>query len=192
MASSVSITLHWLDRSRARRIIWLLEELNLQYRLVTYKRLPDQQAPASLKAVHPLGKSPVLEIKYPKWNKPLVLAESANIIEYIAEHFGRNLIPDKYKEETKTGDAENGPREETEEWLRYRYYMNYAEGSLMNLIGTGALKNGKLLLPTHSTRKLRKINIAIKSAPVPFFIKPLTGRIAGQLVPGVRTRLLPT
>jgi glutathione S-transferase len=181
MASLASITLHWLDRSRAQRIIWLLEELNLQYRLVTYKRLPDQQAPASLKAVHPLGKSPVLEIKYPKWNKPLVLAESANIIEYVAEHFGRNLIPDRYKDETKTEDPESGPREETEEWLRYRYYMNYAEGSLMNLVGTGALKNGELISAYTQYQKVKTGIIAIKNAPVPFFIKPLTGRIAGQL-----------
>jgi glutathione S-transferase len=77
-----------------------------------------------------------------------VLAESANIIEYIAEHFGRHLIPEQYKTETEVEEPESGPREETEEWLRYRYYMNYAEGSLMTLIGTGALKNSEL----HSTQ----------------------------------------
>ncbi|KAE9369269.1 glutathione S-transferase [Stipitochalara longipes BDJ] len=158
MASKVQITLHWLDRSRAQRIIWLLEELRLQYRLTTYKRLPDQQAPASLKAVHPLGKSPVLELTNLRTKKSLVLAESANIVEYLAEHFGSHLIPDKWREDSK---GEVG--DETDEWLRYKYYMNYSEGSLMALIGTGALKNG------------------IKNAPVPFFIKPLTSRIAGML-----------
>jgi glutathione S-transferase len=138
MASKVQITLHWLDRSRAQRIIWLLEELRLQYRLVTYQRKTDQQAPASLKAVHPLGKSPVLELKHPRAEKPLVLAESANIVEYLAEHFGTHLIPKKWKEDSKreVGD-------ETDEWLRYKFYMNYSEGSLMTLIGTGALKNGQ-------------------------------------------------
>jgi len=156
-SSSIHITLHWLDRSRAQRIIWLLEELQLQYRLVTYRRLSDNQAPASLKAVHPLGKSPVLEINQPRWIKPLVLAESANIVEYVAEHFGRNLVPDKWKEGTKTAEPESGLREETEEWLRYRFYMHYSEGSLMALIGSGALKNGEVLSPyTEYTRWLRK------------------------------------
>jgi len=140
MASKVQITLHWLDRSRAQRIIWLLEELRLPYNLKTYQRKADQQAPSSLKAVHPLGKSPVLELIHPRTQKPLVLAESANIIEYLAEHFGRHLIPQQWKgDEREVGD-------ETDEWMRYKFYMNYAEGSLMNLIGTGALRNGALRL----------------------------------------------
>ncbi len=113
MASKVQITLHWLDRSRAQRIIWLLEELRLQYRLVTYQRKPDQQAPASLKAVHPLGKSPVLELTHPRASKPLVLAESANIVEYLAEHFGTHLIPKRWKE-----DSRREVGDETDEWLR--------------------------------------------------------------------------
>jgi glutathione S-transferase len=138
MASKVQITLHWLDRSRAQRVIWLLEELRLKYNLVTYQRKPDQQAPASLKAVHPLGKSPVLELKNLRNNKSLVLAESANIVEYVAEHFGRHLIPEKWKD-----DSQGEVWDETDEWMRYKYYMNYSEGSLMNLIGTGALKNGE-------------------------------------------------
>jgi glutathione S-transferase len=144
MASSVTqLTLHWLDRSRAQRIIWLLEELNLKYKLVTYKRLSDGQAPAPLKTVHPLGKSPVLEVRHPSWAKSLTLAESANIVEYVAEHFGRGLIPERWKEGPGAAAPEGGLGEETEEWLRYRFFMNYSEGSLMGLIGTGAVKNGE-------------------------------------------------
>jgi glutathione S-transferase len=159
MASSgTQITLHWLERSRAQRVIWLLEEVKLSYHLKTYKRLPDQQAPPSLRAVHPLGKSPVIEISSPRSAKPVVLAESANIIEYIASHFGPELIPEKWRKGQE--DQIGG---ETDEWLRYRFYMNYAEGSLMGIMREGALKNG------------------IKNAPVPFFIKPLTGRIAGMI-----------
>ncbi len=145
MASSAAqLTLHWLDRSRAQRVLWLLEELNLQYKLVTYKRLPDNQAPASLKAIHPLGKSPVLEINHPRLKTPRILAESANIIEYVSEHFGPHLIPEKWKPAAKTDDSADTLGEETEEWMRYRFFMNYAEGSLMALIGIGALKNGEI------------------------------------------------
>jgi glutathione S-transferase len=138
-SSSIQLTLHWLDRSRAQRIIWLLEELRLQYRLTTYQRLPDQQAPATLKSVHPLGKAPVLEINNLNTKKSLVLAESATIVEYVAKHFGPHLIPEKWREGLK---GEVGG--ETREWLRYKFYMSYSEGSLMSLIGTGALKNGEL------------------------------------------------
>ena len=82
----------------------------------------------------------MLELTNARLQKPLVLAESANIVEYLAEHFGRHLIPQRWKgEEREVGD-------ETDEWMRYKYYMNYSEGSLMNLIGTGALKNGALNL----------------------------------------------
>ncbi|RDW85808.1 hypothetical protein BP5796_04133 [Coleophoma crateriformis] len=159
MASTgIQLTLHWLNRSRAQRIIWLLEELRLQYRLVTYERLPDQQAPPSLKAIHPLGKSPVLEVNNSRTKKTLVLAESANIVQYITEHFGQHLIPKKWQD-----GLEGEVGGETDEWMRNSYYMHYAEGSLTALIAAGALKNG------------------IKTATVPFFIKPLTGMIAGKI-----------
>lgn len=72
-----------------------------------------------------------------------MLAESANIIEYISEHFGRSLIPERWKTDNEVEQPDGEPREETDEWLRFRFYMNYAEGSLMTLIGTGALANGE-------------------------------------------------
>lgn len=134
------LTVHWLDRSRAQRILWLLEELSLPYNLVTYRRQPDQQAPPSLKQIHPLGKSPVLEIAKEGWKKNLVLAESGFIIEYVAKHFGPHLIPKDYPDGSEK-EVEKGVGEESSEWMRWKFLMGYSEGSLMSLIGTGALKD---------------------------------------------------
>ena len=134
------LTLHWLDRSRAQRIVWLLEECRLQYKIVTYKRQADMQAPPSLKAVHPLGKSPVLEVKVPGNGPSKTMAESGSIVEYIAEHFGRHLIPQQWK-----AGQEGKVLGETEEWLRYKFYTNYAEGSLMSLAAQSALKDGEII-----------------------------------------------
>ena len=107
----------------------MLEELKLKYELKTFKRRADKLAPAELKEVHPLGKSPVITIEAPGASKPLVLAESGAIVEYLVDHFGSarpSLVPTRYREgqEGKVGG-------ETEEWMRYRYFMHYVEGSLM-------------------------------------------------------------
>jgi len=118
-----------LEQSRSHRILWLLEELKLKYELKTFKRRADKLAPAELKEVHPLGKSPIITIEAPGTSKPLVLAESGAIVEYLVDHFGQarpSLVPARYREgqEGKIGG-------ETEEWMRYRYFMHYVEGSLM-------------------------------------------------------------
>ena len=88
-------------------------------------------APPELKEVHALGKSPVVSITSSASDKPVVIAESALIIEYLLDHFGQNstLLPKRYKEgqDSKIGG-------ESEEWLRFRYFMHYAEGSLMTLM----------------------------------------------------------
>jgi glutathione S-transferase len=76
-----------------------------------------------------LGKSPVVTIKAPGAAKPLVLAESGAIVEYLVEHFGDvrpGLVPQRY-----TPGCEGKVGGETEEWMRYRYFMHYTEGSLM-------------------------------------------------------------
>jgi glutathione S-transferase len=120
---------HRLEHSRAQRILWLLEELHLTYELKTFKRGADMLAPKELKDIHPLGKSPLLSIETPGSPKPLVLAESGLIMEYLCDHFGGdrlNLIPKRYV----AGKAEQVGGE-TEEWMRYRYYMHYTEGSFM-------------------------------------------------------------
>ena len=86
-------------------------------------------APAELKEIHALGKSPVISIEAEGMSKPLILAESGLIIEYLIDHFKPELAPPRYVE-GKEGQIGG----ESEEWLRYRYFMHYTEGSLMILM----------------------------------------------------------
>lgn len=108
------IIVHYLENSRAHRILWLLEELSLAYEIRHYKRAPDMRAPASLKEVHPLGKSPVIE------DEGRVIAESGAIIEYLLDRYGE---PSGLR-----------PRPGTDARLRYNYWLHYAEGSAMPLL----------------------------------------------------------
>jgi glutathione S-transferase len=106
----------------------------------------------------------------------VVIAESANIVEYVLDHWGKEstLLPKRYKEgqEGKVGG-------ETEEWLRFRYYMHYAEGSLMILMVLKMVVNSKILAPPDNIST--NVYLDIKNAPVPFFIKPITSGIAGKV-----------
>ena len=126
-----------LEKSRAQRILWLLEESKLQYELKTYKR-QNLLAPAELKDIHPLGKAPIVSIETEGMPKPLILAESGPIVEYLTDHFNPGLIPTRYPvgKEGQIGM-------ETEEWLRYRYLMHYTEGSLMTLMLVKLLMGSK-------------------------------------------------
>ena len=106
------ITVHHLENSRSQRVLWLLEELGLQYRVKRYARDPETKlAPAALQKVHPLGKSPVIT------DDKLTVAESGAIIEYLVNTYG----------------ADSGllPPAGTPERLRYTYWLHYAEGSAM-------------------------------------------------------------
>ena len=105
------ITLHHLNNSRSQRILWLLEELGVPYEVKRYQRDPKTMlAPVELRAVHPLGKSPVIT------DGNLTLAESGAIIEYLADRYGAGaLIP-----------AHGTPAR-----LRCNYWLHYAEGSAM-------------------------------------------------------------
>ena len=105
------ITVHHLNNSRSQRVLWLLEELGLPYEIRRYERDPEtMRAPASLRQVHPLGKSPVVT------DGERTLAESGAIIEYfVNKHGAGRLRP-----------AGNSP-----EALRYTYWLHYAEGSAM-------------------------------------------------------------
>ena len=68
------ITLHHLNNSRSQRVLWLMEELELEYKIKHYKRDPKTgRAPTSLKAVHPLGRSPVIEHGVHFLMKPLFI-----------------------------------------------------------------------------------------------------------------------
>jgi len=105
------LTVHHLNNSRSRRVLWLLEELAVPYEIVTYERDPKTSlAPPELAKIHPLGKSPVVT------DGGDTIAESAVILEYIVDKYGGGrLVPPKG----------------TPEYLKYRYFMHYAEGSLM-------------------------------------------------------------
>ncbi|GGY74583.1 glutathione S-transferase family protein [Marinobacter zhanjiangensis] len=105
------ITVHHLNNSRSQRVLWMLEELGVPYEIQYYERDPQtMQAPASLKKIHPLGKSPVIT------DGDLVVAESGAIVEYLARTYGKDtMLP------TDGGQA----------WLDYTYWLHYAEGSLM-------------------------------------------------------------
>ncbi len=82
------LTVHHLNNSRSQRVLWLLEELGLPYEIVRYQRQPDMRAPAELRAIHPLGKSPVIT------DNGNTIAESGAIIEYIVDTYGDGrLIP---------------------------------------------------------------------------------------------------
>lgn len=105
------IIVHHLNNSRSQRILWLLEELGLAYEIRKYQRdAKTMLAPPELRAVHPLGKSPVIT------DDGATVAESGAIIEYLLERYGNGkFVP--------------GPG--TADKLRYTYFMHYAEGSAM-------------------------------------------------------------
>jgi glutathione S-transferase len=105
------ITVHHLNNSRSQRVLWMLEELDVPYEIKHYERdSKTMLAPASLKKIHPLGKSPVIT------DGDLVVAESGAIIEYLARTYGKDtMLPDS------GGQA----------WLDYTYWLHYGEGSLM-------------------------------------------------------------
>lgn len=102
-------------------------------------------APPELKEVHPLGKSPVIGVESPHTTKPLILSESGAIVEYLSEYFAKHLVPERYQS-GKTGEIGG----ETESWLRYRFYMHYAEGSLMTLMIVALLMDSELHPWTYS------------------------------------------
>ena len=105
------ITLHHLNNSRSQRIVWLLEELGVLYEIQRYPRdATTMLAPPELRAIHPLGKSPVIT------DGELTVAESGAIIEYLIERYGQGrLIP-----------AAGTPQR-----LRYTYWLHFAEGTAM-------------------------------------------------------------
>jgi len=106
------IVVHHLNNSRSQRVLWLLEELGLEYEVKRYQRDPvTMLAPAALKAVHPLGKSPVIT------DGANTVAESGAIIDYLVERYGNGRLV---------------PAAGTPEKLRWTYWMHFAEGSAMS------------------------------------------------------------
>ncbi len=105
------LQVHHLNNSRSQRVLWLLEELGCPYELIPYQRDPKTLlAPAQLRRVHPLGKSPVIT------DGAHTLAESGAIIEYLLDTYGAGRL------RPPAGSAAR---------LRYTYWLHYAEGSAM-------------------------------------------------------------
>jgi glutathione S-transferase len=105
------IKIHHLNESRSQRILWFLEELGVPYEIVPYARdATTRLAPPELEAVHPLGKSPVME------DGAVKIAESGAIVEYLAANYG---------------DGQFGRAQSSPEWPTYIEWLHYAEGSAM-------------------------------------------------------------
>ncbi len=108
------LTLHHLENSRSQRILWLLEELGVDYEIKRYSRDKETSlAPKELIDIHPLGKSPVIT------DDDVTVAESGAIVEYLV---------DKYD------DGRLMPSEGTPARLAYTYWLHYAEGTFMPLM----------------------------------------------------------
>lgn len=103
-----AIVLHHLELSRSTRVLWALEELGLDYEIKTYKRDKNFRADPALKEVHPLGKSPVVQVD------GMALAESAAILEHLVEMGDGTLRPQTPQERQNV-----------------RYWLHFAEGTLM-------------------------------------------------------------
>lgn len=143
------IIVHHLETSRSQRVLWLLEELGVPYEIKRYKRDPRTRlAPPELKAVHPLGKSPVIT------DDGLTIAESGAIIEYLAERHGHQGL----------GDVSSlVPAAGTPEHLQNRFWMHYAEGSLMNWA------------------VMKLVFMTIPTQPMPFFVRPIARQLCAQV-----------
>jgi len=138
------VIVHHLNNSRSQRVLWLLEELGVPYQVKRYERdAKTMLAPPELRAVHPLGKSPVIS------DGDEVVAESGAIVEYLADKYGQGrLLP-------PPGTAER---------RRATYWLHYAEGSLMP----------PLLMSLIFSK--------VRSAPMPFFAKPIAHGIADKVM----------
>ncbi|MNY86028.1 glutathione S-transferase [Acinetobacter calcoaceticus] len=125
----MSIILHHLNASRSFRILWLLEEINQPYELKSYFRdKTTNLAPQELKNIHPLGKSPVIELD------GKVIAESGAIVEILIEKFAPQLMPAK----------------DSDSYLDYLQWIHFSESSamvpyLLNIFNSIELKNGTQL-----------------------------------------------
>jgi glutathione S-transferase len=159
------LTVHHLNNSRSQRVLWLLEELGVPYEIKRYERDPKTMlAPPELRAVHPLGKSPVIT------DEGLTIAESGAIIEYLVDRYGQGRF---------------APAAGTPERLRYTYWLHYAEGSAMPplLLKLVALRIGSAPMPFFAKPIARKIAATLQSSFVDPQIKLHLGYINDALKP---------
>jgi glutathione S-transferase len=150
------LTVHHLEDSRSQRVLWLLEELGVPYEVRRYERNQETRlAPPELLQVHPLGKSPVIT------DGELTVAETGAIIEYLVDTYGQGRLR---------------PAPGTPEFLRYRYWLHFAEGSAMPYL------------------VMKLVFDRIATAPLNFLIKPVARGIANQVLgsfvmPNIRRQL---
>jgi len=142
------LTVHHLNNSRSQRVLWLLEELGEPYEIRRYQRdAKTMLAPPELRAIHPLGKSPVIT------DGDVTIAETGAIVEYIVDKAGGRLRP-----------AAGTP-----ERLRWTFWLHYAEGSLMTPL---LLKLVFDLMPQRSPVLLRGLVGAIATRAKAGFVAP--------------------
>lgn len=142
----MSLTLHHLEFSRSRRIMWLFEELELEYEVKHYSRNPKTfRAPPELRKIHPLGKVPIVT------DGEKVLVETGAMFEQLLETYANGRLQ---------------PEAGTEAAWQYKYFMHYAEASLMPPL------------------LIRLIMSKVRSAKMPFFIKPIARGIVDKVESG--------
>jgi glutathione S-transferase len=145
------ITVHHLNNSRSQRVLWLLEELGLPYEIQHYQRdAKTMLAPPELLAVHPLGKSPVITDGAKA--QRITVAETGAIVEYILDQHGAGRLR---------------PAAGTPEYLRYRYWLHFAEGSAMPPL------------------LMKLVFDKIASSPMPFFAKPIARAICNKALDAI-------
>ena len=148
------IVVHHLENSRSQRILWLLEELGEPYEIKLYKRDPKtMRAPSELRAIHPLGKSPVVT------DGDRTVAESGAIVEYLVVTYGNGRF------EPPAGSADR---------LRYRYFLHFAEGSMMPPL---LMKLVFSRLPAGAPALVRPVARAIADKALKTFVQPQLDQI---------------
>ena len=143
------IKVHHLNDSRSQRVLWLLEELGLDYDVVRYERNPGSRlAPPELLAIHPLGKSPVIE------DGAITVAETGAVVEYLLETYGQGRLR---------------PAPGSEEARRFTYWLHYAEGSAMPPL---LLKLVFTMLPRRAPALMRPLVKGVAAKALAGFVDP--------------------
>lgn len=143
------IKVHHLNDSRSQRVLWLLEELGLDYEVVRYERNPGNRlAPPELLAIHLLGKSPVIE------DGAVKVAETGAIVEYLLDTYGQGRLR---------------PATGTEDGRRFTYWLHYAEGSAMPPL---LLKLVFSMLPRRAPALLKPIVNGVANKAIASFVDP--------------------
>ena len=158
------LTVHHLNNSRSQRVLWMLEELGVDYEIKRYLRAPHSMlAPREVRAVHPLGKLPVIV------DDGLTIAESGAIIEYLVERYGQGRFAP--------------PHGASPERVRYSYWMHYAEGSAMPplLLKLVAVRIGSALMPFFVQPVARRIAATMQSSFIDPQLRLHLGYIDGEL-----------